>query len=422
LEDLVTRSSASTQNLCLHERFAAQAADRSDRVALRFGSDTLTYAELNRRANRLAHHLRSLGVGPDALVGISCQRSPESIVAILGVLKAGGAYVPLDPDHPAERLQFLIEDSGLEILVASPELDAVLPAGGPRRVLLDRQLLEEGPDDEVASGVAPENLAYVIYTSGSTGKPKGVLIEHRNVTRLFSETRPWYGFDENDSWTLFHSIGFDFSVWEIWGPLLHGGCLVGVSRELTRDPGAFLDFLSREGITMLSQTPSAFRQIVEAEGRRDERLPLSLRWVVFGGEALELGMLAPWFERRGDDSPRIANMYGITETTVHVTYREIRRGETAEPGRSPIGQPIPDLTVHLLDSFGKPVPPGTPGEMCVGGAGVARGYLNRPELTLSASRPPRRSSAISDGSTIPATWRSPARRARSTTWVASITR
>ena len=226
----------------------------------------------------------------------------------------------------------------------------------------------------------PSHAAYVIYTSGSTGNPKGVVVEHRQVARLFTATQEQFGFHENDVWTLFHSFAFDFSVWEMWGALLHGGRLVIVPWWVSRSPEEFLELAEREGVTVLNQTPSAFRQLMAVTLQR-RRLPASLRTVIFGGEALDVPSLLPWFEMFGDERPALVNMYGITETTVHVTSRRLRR-EDAQAGRgSIIGRPLPHLSVYVLDVNGQPVPVGVRGELHVGGEGVARGYLNRPELT-----------------------------------------
>ncbi|HEV3049578.1 MAG TPA: amino acid adenylation domain-containing protein, partial [Longimicrobium sp.] len=229
------------------------------------------------------------------------------------------------------------------------------------------------------SGAGPDLLAYVIYTSGSTGTPKGVLVEHRNVARLFSATDAWFGFGPDDVWTLFHSYAFDFSVWELWGALLYGGRVVVVPFDVSRDPEAFHALLQREGVTVLSQTPSAFRQLIRVDVERGGEL--ALRNVIFGGEALEPASLREWVERRGAETPRLVNMYGITETTVHVTYRLLTEADVFGGSGSPIGVRIPDLQLYVCDAARRPVPVGVPGELYVGGGGVARGYLNRPELT-----------------------------------------
>jgi len=364
---------------CLHERFEERARSAPERVAAVCEGESLTYGELDRRANGLAWKLRSLGVGPDVLVGLRSERSLDLVIAILGILKAGGAYVPLDPAYPRDRVDFMLADSGVEVVVTESGFAADFDSNGAKLVLLDedRDEADEKPD----SGVAPGNLAYVIYTSGSTGKPKGVLIGHDNVSRLFDSTEDWYAFGEDDVWTLFHSYAFDFSVWELWGALLYGGRVVVVPYWVSRSPEAFRELLLREGVTVLNQTPSAFRQLIQADVESGPPVETNLRYVIFGGEALELPSLRPWLERHGDEQPRLVNMYGITETTVHVTYRPISLHDVEVGAGSVIGVPLPDLRLRLLDPHGAPVPTGVPGELYVGGAGVSRGYLERPDLS-----------------------------------------
>ena len=241
---------------------------------------------------------------------------------------------------------------------------------------------KENPEHNCAA----ENLAYVIYTSGSTGKPKGVPVTHRNVSRLFETTDAAFGFTQLDVWTLFHSNAFDFSVWEIWGALLYGGRLVIVPYWVSRAPEDFLELLRREKVTVLNQTPSAFRQLVR-EATADAKQDLALRFIIFGGEALELQSLKPWFDLYGDRSPRLVNMYGITETTVHVTYRPLDLTDLEKNSGSVIGEPLGDLRLYLLDQFQQLVPIGVPGEMYVGGAGLSRGYLKRLDLTAERFLP-----------------------------------
>ncbi|HEV3051065.1 MAG TPA: amino acid adenylation domain-containing protein, partial [Longimicrobium sp.] len=369
---------------CIHELFEVHAARTPDGVAVTCAGDSLTYRELNERANQLAHYLRRRGVGPEVRVGICVERSLEMVVSILAVLKAGGAYVPLDPAYPVERLAFTLSDAGVPVVLAQEKVRATLTVPeGVELISLDAARAEIAAEsaENPASGAGPHSLAYVIYTSGSTGAPKGALIEHRNVARLFSATDAWFGFGPDDVWTLFHSYAFDFSVWELWGALLYGGRVVVVPQLVSRDPEAFHALVQREGVTVLNQTPSAFRQFIQADGERGGEL--ALRNVIFGGEALEPASLREWVERRGADTPRLVNMYGITETTVHVTYRLLSREDVFGGSGSPIGRAIPDLRLYVLDPAQRPVPIGVPGELYVGGAGVARGYLNRPELTAA---------------------------------------
>ncbi|MBO0798593.1 MAG: amino acid adenylation domain-containing protein, partial [Blastocatellia bacterium] len=238
----------------------------------------------------------------------------------------------------------------------------------------------QGNEENPVNDVTPDDIAYVIYTSGSTGLPKGVLVTHSNVIRLFVTTQPWYQFNEKDVWTLFHSYAFDFSVWEIWGALLYGGRLVVVPYWVSRSPDSFCELVRIEQVTVLNQTPSAFRHFIQAEERASAAGELALRLVIFGGEALELQSLRPWFERHGDQYPQLVNMYGITETTVHVTYRPLTMEDLSASG-SVIGGPIPDLRVFVLGKNSQLVPFRVPGELHISGAGLARGYLNQPELT-----------------------------------------
>ncbi|HEU4558056.1 MAG TPA: amino acid adenylation domain-containing protein [Longimicrobium sp.] len=370
----------------LHVRFAQQAARTPAAVAVTYEGTPLTYAELDTRANRLAHHLVSLGAAPGDLVGLCVERSLETVIGILAILKAGAAYLPLDPAYPDERIAHMLEDSGTRIVITTSDLQPRVAGDDVKRVVLDHDAAEidAHPSEAPRVEVQPAALAYVIYTSGSTGRPKGVQVTHANVVRLFTATDAWFGFGADDVWTLFHSYAFDFSVWEIWGALLYGGRLVIVPFYVSRNPEAFYELVATERVTVLNQTPSAFRQLMRADEdavRGGAARDLALRAVIFGGEALDPASLRGWVERRGDDLPVLVNMYGITETTVHVTYRVIRRADVMAGSASPIGVPIPDLSVQVLDRRGRMVPVGVVGEMYVGGAGVARGYLNRPELT-----------------------------------------
>lgn len=364
---------------CLHELFERQVLKSPDAVAVEFESEQLTYRELNVRANQLGHQLRSLGVGPERLVGICVERSLSMMVGLLGILKAGGAYVPLDPDYPQERLAYTLEDARVSVLLTQEKLLASLPNSQAKVLCLDRDI--DGAiasQENIDSGVEPDNLAYVIYTSGSTGKPKGVLVRHQNVACLFAATESLFDFQATDVWTMFHSYAFDFSVWELWGALLYGGKAVIVPYLMSRDPEAFYNLVSQKGVTVLNQTPSAFRQFVPVD--RERQHPLNLRYVIFGGEALDKASLRPWFDRHGDRTPQLVNMYGITETTVHVTYYPLTISDLDSPSSS-IGLPIPSLYAYILDDQQQPVPIGLWGEIYVGGGGVTRGYLDRPTLT-----------------------------------------
>jgi amino acid adenylation domain-containing protein/non-ribosomal peptide synthase protein (TIGR01720 family) len=375
------------------QRIEAQVERSPQAVAVSFDGQTLTYAELNQHANRLAHQLIAHGVGPDVPVGLAVERSLEMVVGLLAILKAGGAYVPLDPAYPEDRLSFMIQDSGIKLLLTQTALQHSLPIGGDVQVLLldtPRELssVPQEPHQPEAQhqiqqnpevNVNPANLAYVIYTSGSTGQPKGALLTHDNVLRLFQASEQHFQFGSDDVWTLFHSYAFDFSVWEIFGALLYGGKLVILPHAVSRSPEDFHSLLIEQGVTVLNQTPSAFKPLMAVACAAPQNL--ALRYVVFGGEALDVPSLKPWFDRFGDRSPQLINMYGITETTVHVTYRPITLEDFNNAVSSPIGAPLADLSWYLLDGALNPVPKGCIGELYVGGAGLARGYLNRQDLT-----------------------------------------
>ncbi|GAA3079336.1 hypothetical protein GCM10020000_76250 [Streptomyces olivoverticillatus] len=341
--------------------------------------ESLTYAELNARANRLAHLLIARGAGPEKTVALALPRSADLVVALLAVVKSGAAYLPLDPDYPAERLAYMLDDARPFVTVTAPGTDIAAGEVLTPDAWADPALPATDPDVPLD----PAHPAYVIYTSGSTGRPKGVVVPHGNVVRLFSTAQRHFGFGPDDVWTLFHSYAFDFSVWELWGPLLYGGRLVVVPYTVSRSPAAFLDLIARQGVTVLNQTPSAFYQLMDEETRQDGRAPrtATLRHVVFGGEALDPARLRDWFARHGDERPVLSNMYGITETTVHVTHVALDRSHTAPHGPSAIGIPLADLRGHVLDTALRPVPPGVVGELYVAGAGLARGYLGRHALT-----------------------------------------
>jgi len=363
----------------LHSIFEARACAAPARVAVVCAGEQITYGALNQRAEQLASRLRSMGIGPDVLVGLCVGRNLQMIVGMLAILKAGGAYVPMDPAYPAKRIEFLCEDSAVPVVVAEKATVGCLGKCKAKIICIDQE--QSCSTDAPGRASQRHNLSYVIYTSGSTGTPKGVMVEHRHVVRLFEQTQEKFGFTSNDVWTMFHSISFDFSVWEVWGALAYGGTLVIVPPELTRAPEQFHALLREKKVTVLNQTPSAFHQLFTSVTRLANTARFSLRFIIFGGEALDVTMLEPWLARFGDQSPALINMYGITETTVHVTYKRLFEDDLRRREVSPIGTTIPDLQIHLLDKDGKPVPDGMPGEMYVSGAGVARGYLNRLELS-----------------------------------------
>ncbi|MCG7597649.1 amino acid adenylation domain-containing protein, partial [Mycobacterium sp. PSTR-4-N] len=363
----------------LAQAFSDMVAQHGDAVAVTGENGSLTYAELDARATRVAATLSDLGVRPESRVAVAVPRSLDLIVALIGVVKAGGAYVPLDPDSPEARLRHILTDAG-PVCVLTDRHDRVPEVGVPAVVLAD---IAADRGHDASPDVHPEpaladHTAYVIYTSGSTGVPKGVAVSHRNVAALFAAAAERFDFTADDAWTMFHSAAFDFSVWEMWGALLHGGRLVLVSGADARDPERFLGLLAAQRVTVLNQTPSAFYPLIDAEDRM--RPDLALRYVIFGGEALDASRLDGWLHR-GPAGPQLVNMYGITETCVHVSHRPLTSRDAGE--RGVIGDALPGLTAHLLDEQLRPVPVGVVGEIYVAGDQVARGYIGKPGLTAS---------------------------------------
>ncbi|WP_344595660.1 non-ribosomal peptide synthase/polyketide synthase [Streptomyces violaceusniger] len=381
------------------ELFSTRAARTPEAVAVVSGEEQVSYAELEAESNRLARYLIAQGVGPESLVAVVMDRSPELVTALLAVMKAGGAYLPVDPEYPSERITSMMADAAPVALLTTAAVSGRLDRSGshaglsvPQWVVLDDSSVRAAVAGQDAHALVqadrgaplrPEHPAYVIYTSGSTGAPKGVSVAHTNVVALLQGAGERFGFDSGDVWTWFHSFAFDFSVWELWGALLHGGRLVVVPFDISRSPGEFLRMLARERVTVLSQTPSAFYQLVQADGQHAEvGAELALRLVVFGGEALDLRRLREWYARHRGEAPMLVNMYGITETTVHVSHLRLDAAMADEEHvGSLIGYPLDNTRVYVLDDFLNPVPVGVAGELYVAGAGLARGYLHRPGLT-----------------------------------------
>lgn len=378
-KDMLVSPAGQTAEYPRHENIASlfekQAAAIPNRVAAVIDDRQLTYRELNEKAERTAAMLNEHGIGSGQVVGLMTERSLDMLVGILGILKAGGAYLPIDPDYPAERIRFMLDDSGAQLLLTH--------SGQQWDETIDMPILYIGEAKKAAGErlrqpISAEQPAYVIYTSGTTGKPKGVMVEHRNVVSLIKHNDLPFSFGPQDVWTLFHSYCFDFSVWEIFGALLHGGKIVIVPKETARDPHVYRLLLQKEGVTVLNQTPTAFRGLIDEESRHSDRL--QLRYVIFGGEALQPGMLMNWNEKY--PATDLINMYGITETTVHATFKKLTRTDI-QHNKSNIGKPLATLQAYVTDAYMNLQPVGVPGELYIAGEGVARGYINRDELTGS---------------------------------------
>ncbi|MCI4188444.1 amino acid adenylation domain-containing protein [Dickeya dianthicola] len=350
-------------------------------VALSFEDQVITYNQLVEEATRIASSLIKLGVKVQDRVGVCMGRSPKLISMMLGILKAGGTYVPVDPDSPADRIAYIVDDAMLSFMIAE-EMHAIHDVFENS---ISLKFIEKMIDDDAAQlllpeCVKPEHAAYIIYTSGSTGRPKGVVVPHTNVQSLVQGTVNDFAIGKNDIWTFFHSVAFDFSIWEIWGCLLTGGHLVIVPYWVSRTPDVFYQLIRKEGVTILSQTPSAFYQLIEQALVEVQKLE-SLRLIILGGEALDSVALLPWFDRYPESTCRVVNMFGITETTVHVTAKTMLRQDALSRSRS-AGRAIHGWKLYVLDENKQLLPFGASGEIYVGGDGVATQYLNKPELTL----------------------------------------
>jgi amino acid adenylation domain-containing protein len=375
LERAPRRAAGADARPRLEERFAYWAHRTPDAIAVTDRASQLTYAKLDARAERIARGLRNRGAQDGTFVGICLSRSVDLIATMLGVLKTGAAYVPVDPRYPHHRLLATFDDASVGVIVTDEHWPGESP--DPRSVTVADLLMSPTVDGaRVGAGSGPDAAAYVIYTSGSTGRPKGVVVSHNNVESLFDAVSEGFRFTSEDIWSCFHSVAFDFSVWEIWGALLTGAKLVLVPYWVARTPTDFLALLREECVTILSQTPSAFTQFVHA----DEGGELAVRLVILGGEALKAPAVLTWLDRHPEDECTVVNMYGITETTVHVTWQKISRRQAIDSPAC-VGTPIPGWTVTIRDAAGHIRPLGSRGEIVVGGAGVAQGYLNRPDLT-----------------------------------------
>jgi amino acid adenylation domain-containing protein len=358
----------------IHQLFQEQAARTPDELAIIFGNERVTYGELNARANHLAHHLRGRGVGPEVPVAICVERSVEMIVALLGVLKAGGAYVPLEPKYPAERTSFILEDSQARLLLTQERFTDSLPASAVETIYLDTETNEETVNLDVE--LLAENAAHVIYTSGSTGQPKGVLSSHRASVNRFAWMWQTYPFAAGEVCCQKTSLSFVDSIWEIFGPLLRGVPLVIIPDEVVKDPDQFLDALAVNKVTRLVLVPSLLRVMLETGQDLSHTLG-SLRYCVCSGETLPVDLASAFREQL--PHTKLINLFGSSEVAADVTCYEV--DNTHGLDSIPIGRPIANTELYILDSNFEPVPVGVPGEICIGGEGLARGYLARPELT-----------------------------------------
>jgi nonribosomal peptide synthetase DhbF len=373
----------------LAARFEQIAAAAPDAVAIRARGLDTTYGDLAADSARLARELAARGTGPGDVVALALPRSPAFLVGLLAVLRAGATYLPLETGHPGPRIAEVLADADPVLVLTDTASGTALPDGPVRLVVDDPETArrvaarDAGPvgDTERTAGLRPDDGAHLIYTSGSSGRPKGVLVPHRAVVDLLASTRALLEPGPDDVWSWFHSGAFDFSVWEIWGAWAHGGRIVVVDADVARSPSDFLDLLAAERVTVLDQTPSAFHQLAQAE-QDAPRTDLAVRAVIFGGEALEPPRLAAWTGRHPLGAPGLVNMYGITETTVHVTWQELTDADVADPA-GVVGHALPGRTVRVLDAALRPVPPGHTGEIYVGGEGLARGYHHAAGLTAT---------------------------------------
>ena len=375
----------SLKNNCLYpddktvsQLFEEQVNITPNNIAVKCNNDFLTYAELNKKSNQLAHFLRNKGVKPNDVIALRLNKSLEMIIAIFGIIKAGGCYLPIDLSYPQERVSFMLKDSSAKIFLTNEQHkdDLSIPI---ETILLDLKEFNEiykNRTDNLPCITTPEDLIYIIYTSGSTGTPKGVMLCHRNVVRLIKNDDFQFDFNANDVWTMFHSVAFDFSVWELYGALLYGSKLILVPELTSKDPNKFLSLLRDEHVTVLNQTPTYFYNLLDMELLTHDN-DLSIRYIIFGGEALNPNLLLPWKEKYPNTN--FINMYGITETTVHVTFKKLTDKDLLS-SNSNVGKPIPTLTTYIMDKNLHIQPYNVKGEICVGGLGVCKGYLNRPEL------------------------------------------
>ncbi|MDH6578198.1 amino acid adenylation domain-containing protein [Kitasatospora sp. MAP5-34] len=371
----------------LVDLFGSVARENSESISVAGGGESITYGELDRRSDGLARRIRALAPGGPVFVGVVADRSPGSVVGMMAILKAGHAYVPLDPYYPLERLHYLLDDAQVSLVVGPRDItESFAPQHlgvlDPREI--PREAAPEAAPEETAGvsdvRIAGSDPAYMIYTSGSTGNPKGCVVTHANVLSMLRAALPLFDVSADDRWSIFHSMSFDFSVWELWGAFAKGGRATLVPADATQTPEAFIDFLAAEKITVLNQVPSVFRHLAKAHAERPAALP-ALRHIIFGGEKVDLDCVRRFSLSCGNRAPEFTNMYGITEITVHATFKRLTDADFESGISSPIGRPLSNLSISIRDEHGVELPPGETGEMWITGDGVARGYHRRPDTT-----------------------------------------
>lgn len=366
----------------LVELLRSRVSETPDATALLADGVRLSYADLDRAADLAADRLAAAGVRPGDLTGLLVERDAETVVWLLAILKRGAAYVPLDPGYPRERTQFIAEDSRLSRIVGARSTAERI--GLSDRRLIDPAAPEADPESTGSPGTAPspsaDSAAYVIYTSGSTGRPKGCVITHGNVLALLDAALPLFALTADDRWAIFHSLCFDFSVWELWGALATGATAVIVPWRTVVLSADLMDFLQEQRITVLNQVPSVFRYTAQAHAENGHP-QLPLRYVVLGGESVNLDVIRDFVAGAGPCGPEMVNMYGITENTVHSTFKVLDAETLRSGSASPIGHPLPHVGAHILTAERMPVTDGTAGELWLSGASVSVGYLHRDDLT-----------------------------------------
>lgn len=389
-QKLFTANLTRTVTQSLADLFSASAAKYSKNIGLVFGDRRYNYATIEQKSNQWASYIRHTysriygqELPADTLVALCVDRHEDMIFGMLGILKAGAAYVPVDPQYPSERINYIISHSKAALLLTHKVHDELtLEFPSERTIYMDDEAIYQDKaflEVNLSHRVSPKDIAYVLYTSGSTGKPKGVAVTHENVNCLFASLDKVFDLSSQDVWSLFHTFCFDISVWEIWGAFLYGGTLLVIPYEVTRDTSRFYELIAKEKVSVLTQTASAFQMFINEDARHPQRLD-HLRYVGFVGESLKVSILRPWVEKYGTEKPRLANLYGITETTVYTNYKFVEQSDI-DKGRDNIGWPLEEFSMCVLDTNNEWCPMGIVGEICIGGRGLSRGYLYRDDLT-----------------------------------------